>query len=150
MNRFGQNSDDVNKDGFFDDSQSEKSSNELSSDDDSILVNEHKTTKSTTALRTQVARIEAKLEDVSSMVQKIVRMVISLTTNRTSVCDDTIAPNFLSIFPLKTEESLAKFEQDLSDGTFRNAVVILYVILLVILIYLSLCKFYVNFMVLGV
>lgn len=80
--------------------------------------------------------MEAKLDDVSSAVQTILRMVVSLTTLRTNVCADVIASNFLSIFPLKTEESLAKFGQNLSDSAYRNDVVIS------VFIYLLCCKLY--------
>lgn len=71
--------------------------------------------------------MEARLEEVSLTLQKILRMVISLTTNRNIACDsNNNAIDFLSIFPLKTEESVDKFEQDLSDGAFRNAAVIVF------------------------
>lgn len=129
--RYGQTDDEVNKDDFFDDSQSENSTNDISmDDDDSTVATNCKNTNSATDLQTQLAKVEAKIEDVSSAVQKILRMVISMTTNRT--CDGTIAPDFLSFFPLTTEEAVDKFEQDLSVSGFRNAVVIFSV-----LIYLS-------------
>lgn len=129
IDRYGQTDEDVNKDNFFDESETDasehnESSYELSNDDDCVMVEEGKNTKSTISVKKQIAQVEAKLDGVTLSVQKILRMVISLTTNRTDVRDDAIAPNFHSIFPLKTEESMAKFEQDLSDVIYRNSVVI--------------------------
>lgn len=129
IDRYGQTDEDVNKDNFFDESETDasehnESSYELSNDDDCVMVEEGKNTKSTISVKKQIAQVEAKLDGVTLSVQKILRMVISLTTNRTDVRDDAIAPNFHSIFQLKTEESMAKFEQDLSDVIYRNSVVI--------------------------
>lgn len=124
--RYGQTDDEVNRDEYFDDSESENSTNEITiDDDDSTVATNCNNTNLATALQTQLAKVEAKVEDVSSTVQKILRIVISLTTNRT--CDGTVAPDFLSLFPLTTEEAVDKFDQDLSVAAFRNAVVIFFI-----------------------
>lgn len=112
----------MHKNAYFDDTENEDEDDEDDTDD-GIDGHDNKRTKST--VRSQIeAKFQAKLEEVSSTVNKILRMVISLTNKRYNVGDSTIAPDFLSIFPLKTEESLVKFERDLSDSAFRNNVVI--------------------------
>lgn len=127
--RFGKSSDDVNKDGYFDDDgeddvyvdsessfepKSGRSSETNSSKNDSLIG------KSKIEPRTQMARIEAKLDIVIDTVQKIQRTIISMATNPTTVDVSNVDCNFLSIFPLKTEESMDKFERDLNDNAFRR------------------------------
>lgn len=126
-NRYGNTGEDVNMDDYFDDLDTDKSHE---SDEDFAVADMDNGDKEKTATvrEINIAQIEAKLDMVSLDVQKILRMVISLTSNRASVCEDEIHPNFLASLPLKTEESTAKFEDDLNESKFRNAVVISHII----------------------
>lgn len=126
--RLGQNSADENKDGYFEDesgtSGSTYSPSESEDDDQTSETSSSKSIKKP-ALRTQMSRMEAKLDGVFDVMKQIQRMIISLTTNSSSVdaSGTSKSYNFHSFFPIKIEESMDKFELDLNDIEFRQAVV---------------------------
>lgn len=77
--------------------------------------------------RKQMSRIEAKLDSVVDVMNKIQRMMISMTIRNNSnstIDDDSNANhNIYSMFPLTTEESMDQFEKNLDDHPFRRMVV---------------------------
>lgn len=126
--RLGQNSADENKDGYFEDesgtSGSTYSPSESEDDDQTSKTSASKSIKKP-ALRPQMSRMEAKLDGLIDVMKQIQRMIISLTTNSSSVDASSTCKSykFHSFFPIKIEESMDKFELDLNDIEFRQAVV---------------------------
>lgn len=126
--RLGKNSADENKDGYFqNDSGSSYSPSESEDDEKSSEASSSKSIRPVKkpALRTQMSRMEAKLDGVIDVVKQIQRMIISLTTNSSSGNTSSTyeSYNFHSFFPIKTVESMDKFEMDLNDIEFRQTVV---------------------------
>lgn len=74
-------------------------------------------------LRSQIARLETKIDDVIITMLKIQRAIISSAINPTKVDTSRVSVNFFSMFPLTTIESVMKFEEDLTDIAFRQSVV---------------------------
>lgn len=135
--RYGKGSDSVNKDDLFD-----CTSDDSVDDDDSVEVveNENRPIKkrtrsgdtksstkqadrSETAPQTQISRLEAKLDIVIQMIQKMQRSIISLAIDPTNAgkCNGNF--DFFRNFPLKTKESMDKLEEDLNDHEFRQMLV---------------------------
>lgn len=73
--------------------------------------------------RTQISRVEAKLDGILDVLKKVQRTVNGLATNSTSAGENDGEEEFLSKFPLTTMESVTKFEEDLEDKSFRQSVV---------------------------
>lgn len=111
----------TNQDGQTDDDYVPESDDEANNNDTGSLKNKTEVKQIKTAV--QMARIEAKMDGLIDINRKILQTVISLTTNSTNsdVFNDT--HDFLSIFPIKTEESLDRFERSLSENAFRRSAV---------------------------
>lgn len=145
--RYGKTSDDVNKDNYFDDDdenldddssiekQSESTSETSSSNDDSQLEN------SGIKPQTQISRIEAKLDVLTDVIHKIHRMMISSTinSNPTNNDDNNANHDFLTMFPLTTEESMDRFENQLNDNEFRRMVVSIDIFCFICSIQIAIC-----------
>lgn len=74
----------------------------------------------------QISRLEAKVDGVIDILKQIQRMIIPLTAKSSigaSTSTNEITYNFHSTFPITNEESMDKFEMDLNDNAFRQAVV---------------------------
>lgn len=120
----------MNKDDFFDDDGDGDSigdNNSSGSDhgsekskDNSIPKGESQTKSTSTP---QMSRIEAKLDGLIDVAQKIQRMIVSLSMNPTNVDVSSVDQNIISMLPLTTEESLDRFEENLNDNAFRRSVV---------------------------
>lgn len=130
-NRFGKSIACVNKDDLFD----------CSSDDDDTDVEvveknncpsekkprssdtESSTGQAGTQPKTQMSRLEAKLDIVIEMMHKMQRSIISLAIDPTNdgKCNGNF--DFFRNFPLKTKESMDKLEEDLNDREFRQMLV---------------------------
>lgn len=88
-NRYGETNEDVNKDDYFDDESGSDESNVNPTRESVASVSEANTSKdefqSTQSKRTQISRIEAKLDDIKDVVLKVQRMIISLMTKSAGV-----------------------------------------------------------------
>lgn len=125
----GESSSKVNKDHFFENDSERETLNTSSpevfeiSNSENSLPKETSNDCSATVQRAQISRIEAKLDHIKDVMLKIQHMVISLATSSKNASATEPVPNFLSEFPLMTDESIAKFEEDLKDSAFRHTVV---------------------------
>lgn len=72
-----------------------------------------------TGLERQVFRIEAKLNEMQSVMLQIQRMIISSSIGVSA----SIRPEEFPELPLITEDSLNKFEKDLSEESYMKKVV---------------------------
>lgn len=132
--RFGETSANKNKDAYFDDDndddahinmdsgssregQLEVSSGTSLSNDNTPAGN------SQIAPQIQLARMEAKIDGLVKVIHKIQRMMVSLTINSTNVDASNVDHHFLSMLPLKTEESIDQLEKQLNDNAFRRVMV---------------------------
>lgn len=130
VNRFGRTEKEVNKDEYFENSENDGASTGSSDDEEFVVLgNKSKMTKITDdihkveQLQTQIAKIEAKIDGVADTMQKMLRTVMSVTNNNNRNVGDGTTFRFLSRLPIKTEESLTDFENDLHDDDFRYAAV---------------------------
>lgn len=129
--RYGSNSDDENKDHFFEDEILDDNSN--SSLAESLIESENSSSKadgsreanSTNSIRNQVSRIEAKLDSFQDILKQIQLTVISFSNGVSKA-----SQNLLPKLPLTTEESVNKFETDLNDISYRKAIVSIFLSLL--------------------
>lgn len=119
----------ANMDGMFDDIDKSTSNGKESTfvqSDDELLSdtsnsapekNLFKENGSQNALQRQMARVEVKLNEIFAIVMQIHRAHIS------DVVSTQIESENVPELPLKSDESLNKFELDLAQGSYRAKIV---------------------------
>lgn len=114
----------MNRDGSFEDNSQSEWSGDLSieSIENNMPRPKSREPRSEMGQLAQIARMEARLDEVLDVVRKIHRTVISLTKS-TNDGDAGSNQNLFLKFPLMTDDALANFEEDLKDYAFRQEVV---------------------------
>lgn len=131
--RFGSESVNANKDAYFDDDSSDVQS--ILDVDDSFTDRSVKSSETASlkidtqignnniASKNHLSRVEAKLDCLIDEMHKLTRMIIPLTINSTNADVSNGDSDFLSMFPLKTEESMNQLEDKLNNSAFRRLMV---------------------------